>query len=124
METIPTFTTTTWYRYLIQLGGGGYLLEFVHMQRQDAWYMTIMLPDKTVIMAGIRMVEKAPLMLRSSDPRLPLGMMVVLHVDGKSGDPVRDNFKAGYVELFYDRNLKIVPGKNSVDYVSALVKVS
>jgi len=100
IQRIPIFGDATAFNYTIAIDGINYLLEFIYMARQEAWYLSIFQPDRTPLRTGIRVVDFWPLNGRDLDPRLFDGVIQVIRTDGKTGiDPSLEDFQQGAVTV-------------------------
>lgn len=101
MQSLRTFNDP-FYRMSASLDGSDYLLEFRHNQREDAWYFSILLPDGTLLAAGIKVVCDWPLLRKQVDARLPPGDFIALSKTQDTSPPGLDALgEQSRVTLFY-----------------------
>jgi hypothetical protein len=97
---IPILTNSAAFRYTITLEGENFIFEFIWLQRHSAWYASILLPDETKLISGVRIAEFWPINGRSLDPRLFNGVLFTVRRDGQTGvDPSYDDFQNDSVRL-------------------------
>lgn len=72
------------------LDGRTYVLRFDWNERDEAWRMTIRLPDDTVLAAGRKVVVNVPLLRGLVDSRLPAGTLMAIDNTGQDLDPAHD----------------------------------
>jgi hypothetical protein len=76
---IPTSTDplVSSYDQRVQLDGREFGLRLRFNSRSGFWFLTLSDVDGNVLVAGRKLVRGAPLLTRSRDPRLPLGLLMV-----------------------------------------------
>ncbi len=101
--TIPTAPETPNYVQRTTLDGREFLLRFLHNQREDTWYMSILNTEEAIIKAGIKIVVDWPLIRKFRyDVRMPPGEFFARTAIAGNDDP------PGIGELGEDQRVGLV----------------
>jgi hypothetical protein len=92
MLVLPTRTDTARYSFETELDGKTFTFEFEWNDRDLGWYMTILDASGVTLLAGRRVVIRAPLTGRYRDSRLPPGHLEAIDTSGADAE-------AGYGDL-------------------------
>jgi len=94
----------------VNLEGSDYLLSFQWNQRESSWYMSISLPDETLL-ASVKIVTNWALLRRFVDPRLPPGEMFAISTTNDLTNPGLNDFGPGLrVDLTYWDTMTLAGG--------------
>ena len=70
----------------ITLDGIEYLFQFDWNDRAQRWYLAIFTIDEKPLKTGIKVVANWPLLLRSTDARLPQGTLIAADLSPLQGE--------------------------------------
>jgi hypothetical protein len=88
---LPLIPSVPFYRVSTTLDDDVFLLDLKWNTRDAAWYMTILTPDEDVIVAEVKIVLGTLLGARSTDPRMPAGILQVCDLAGTGVDATLDD---------------------------------
>ena len=89
------------YRVATNLGDTQYVMDVHWNARAEAWYLDISTEDGEPIRSGMKIVLGALLGLRSTDPRMPDGVLVASDMSGEGRDATLDDLGSRVVVFFY-----------------------
>lgn len=78
MILIPTDTILPFFYQTTTLDGTAYVLEFRYNQREQVYYLRILLPDQTVLAQGIKIVSNYRLLQAYANAKMPPGEIVAM----------------------------------------------
>jgi hypothetical protein len=97
---LPLQPSIASYRFSTELAGDEFLIDVRWNSRDESWYLDVLLPDETLIMAGLRVVLGA-LGIRYSDSRRPRGMLLAYDRSGEAREAGFDDIGERVVVLFF-----------------------
>lgn len=93
---VPTSPGVPYYSQTTKLDGRDYLLRFAFNEREAAWRLSILEPDETPLLLGLKLVANWPLLRHyHHDPRLPPGELMVVDLTGEATVPGLDELGEG-----------------------------
>lgn len=96
---IPTPRNRPYLSQRVQLEGREYSFFFHWSQLESAWYLDLATVEEEPLINGIKLLTNVNLLRRSSDPRLPPGLLFVVDLVSNR-DP--DYFTLGnQIPLYY-----------------------
>lgn len=90
------------YEFEIDLEGTRYVFVLDWNSRDEAWYLSLALPDGTQILDGRRVVLGSPVFRRLTHASRPLGDLIFLDTDGTSVEPGRNDLGGRVVGIYFD----------------------
>lgn len=99
-QVIPFFNVNSYFREEVILDDVSYLLDFGWNERYQQWDLSILLPDETVILSGIKLVLNYQLFDTFEYLALPPGELYCVDTTEKETEVTRDNL-GDTVQLVY-----------------------
>lgn len=89
------------FRFSTDLSGVRYVFRFYFNERDQSWAIDMMDPTESPIMHGMRAITHYDLLAQVTDPRKPLGYLMLIDTSGKYLPPGRNDLGAR-VKLTYN----------------------
>lgn len=100
-QTLPIPNLPNWIMD-IQLGANAYTLRGLWNESYQSWTLSIATIDGVPLISGMRLVLNWPLLLASSDERLPSGELIVVDpARRQKTDPGRNDFEPNRLRLVF-----------------------
>ena len=100
--TLTTGTAQPFYQQITTIESTQYLLEMRFNQRENVWYLRIMLPDATILCQGIKLVPAYWLLAKYNNASLPDGDFLVTFSGQDDSPPaLNDLLSGGRCSLLY-----------------------
>lgn len=84
---VPTSTELSSYVQRTSFDGRDFVLFFQFNQRLGRWFVDIADQDESPIVSGVRLVTNSPFIRSVTDPRRPVGELLVADLQGGGSDP-------------------------------------
>ena len=99
---ITTDSSDLYFSQIVQLDGVEYVLDFIWLDRESAWYLNIGDQGGNQICTGIRLVVSWDLLRRfRTNPVAPQGMLICLDVSDKGLDITEPTELGDRVKMYY-----------------------
>ena len=100
-QRVPIDAAFPRYRVATNLGEAQFVLDVHWNARAEAWYLDLSTEDGELIRAGLKIVLGALLGVRSTDRRMPDGVLVASDLSGEGRDATLDDLGSRVVVFFY-----------------------
>lgn len=88
--------------FTTSLEGTDYLFRYRYNQREQCWYFSLMLPDGTPLIKGVKIVCNVDLIAHLIDKRRPPGALIAISTSTETTPPTLTEFGPGKrVTLMY-----------------------
>lgn len=88
------------YRFQVTLEGLLYFMEFRFNERAERWFFDIYDADETILIGGIKVLNRQLLTARFKDTKLPPGDFFCFDESGDDEVPTRFNFAQNVVMIY------------------------
>lgn len=102
IEQIPTSTQVPYYVQEVELDGVEFKLQFQYVDRDDAWYMTVLDADDVLLRAGIKVVLSWSLLRLWASVDSPAGEIVSVNQGAISAPPTLNQLGAEVLLTYLD----------------------
>ena len=102
VEEIPTSTQVPYYEQEVELDGVQFKLQFQYIDRDDAWYMTVLDTNGTLLRAGIKVVLSWSLLRLWASVDAPAGEIISVNQGEISAPPTLNQLGAEVLLEYLD----------------------
>lgn len=102
IDRLPTSTTLPYYEFEVELDGVEFKLEFRFNDRDDAWYMSILDSEDTLLRAGLRVVNSWLLLRLWAEATRPDGEIASVNQGQVLAPPTLNQLGAEVVLTYLD----------------------
>lgn len=102
IEEIPNSTQVPYYEQEVELDGVEFKLQFQFIDRDDAWYMTVLDTDDVILRAGIKVVLSWSLLRLWAGSEAPAGEIVSVNQGALSAPPTLNQLGAEVLLEYLD----------------------
>lgn len=102
VEQIPNSVDVPYYEFEIDLDGVEFKLQFQYNDRDDAWYLSVLDTDDTMLRAGIKVVNSWSLLRLWASESAPAGDIVSVSQGDLSAPPTLNQLGAEVLLQYLD----------------------